>query len=135
MELDITDFFTNAAPMDYSASVAEIGCNAGPDTWRAACEDSADFPLLQTDEQRAEFRRYVKGFGAWEDEEINAWTDTELNALCIQMIAGDMREAGLSSDCTDEDWMEYQRKAERGTVTSSIYRDEDGSHVWYYVGD
>lgn len=38
MEINITTFFNNAAPMDYSASIAEIGDDAGPSTWRAANE-------------------------------------------------------------------------------------------------
>jgi len=36
VELNITAFFNTIAPMDYSASVAEIGNDAGPATWRAA---------------------------------------------------------------------------------------------------
>jgi hypothetical protein len=134
MELDISTFFTEAAPMDYAASRAEIGQDAGPTTWRHACEDSEEYPLLQTDEQRERFRRYVKGFGAWSEEEIARWSDTELNALCIQMIAGDMREANLSPDASDDDWREYQRRAERGNISGRISRSEDGK-VYYYVGE
>ena len=32
MDIDITTFFNEAAPRDYSASVAEIGRDAGPTT-------------------------------------------------------------------------------------------------------
>ena len=42
MEIDITDFFKNAAPMDYSASAVEIGRDAGAHTWRAAMDDADD---------------------------------------------------------------------------------------------
>ena len=41
MQINITRFFNEACPRDYSASAAEIGENAGADTWRAACDDSA----------------------------------------------------------------------------------------------
>ena len=92
MEINIARFYNEAAPMDYSASVAEIGQDAGPSTWRAACEDAPDYNMLDTDEKRDAFRQYVKGFGAWSDEEIGAWTDVELNALFIQFVSGDMRE-------------------------------------------
>lgn len=91
MEINITRFYNEAAPMDYSASVAEIGQDAGPSTWRAACEDAPDYNMLDTDEKRDAFRTFVKGFGAWTDEEIAAWSDIELNALFIQLVSGDMR--------------------------------------------
>ena len=68
LELDITEFFNNAAPMDYSASVAEIGQNAGKDTWSAAIEDSADYPILDNEEKREAFREYIAMFGAWDSE-------------------------------------------------------------------
>jgi hypothetical protein len=48
MQINITRFFNDAAPMDYSASVAEIGQNAGKDTWRAACDDASDWNMLDT---------------------------------------------------------------------------------------
>lgn len=98
MGLNITHFFRTATPKDYSASVAEIGNNAGAYTWQAAIDDSEDYPLLNSDDNRQEFRDYIKGFGAWDDAEIAAMNDTALNALLIQMISGDIREAGLKSE-------------------------------------
>ncbi len=88
MELNITEFYNNTCPRDYSASVAEIGANAGHDTWRAACEDSPDYMILDTDDKLQAMREHVRGFGEWSDEEIAAWTDVELNALLLQFIAG-----------------------------------------------
>jgi len=120
-EIDITDFFNNAAPMDYSASVAEIGNNAGADTWQAAVDDSGDYPLLDNDEKRDAFRKYVCGFGAWNDEEIAAWSNAELNALLIQFISGDMREAGLHADMSVDEWQEYEKECERGQCSGRIY--------------
>lgn len=130
MELDITDFFNNAAPMDYSASVAEIGRNAGADTWSAAIEDSGGYPLLQTEEQREAFRAFVKSSGGWTEDEIAAWTDTELNALCIQWVSGDMRENDLSPGTTDNDWAKYEANENTG---HSIFRGDNG-RVYFYVG-
>lgn len=120
-ELDITDFFNNAAPMDYSASVAEIGNDAGPSTWRAACEDSPDYFMLDTEEKREAFRAFARSSGGWNDEEIAAWTDIELNALCIQWISGDMREADLHPGMTVDDWKEYEQKCEVGNCAGRIY--------------
>lgn len=111
IDIDISRFIREAAPMDYSASVAEIGANAGRDTWNAAMEDAPDYNLLNTDEQREEFRAHIRGFGAWSDAEIAAWSDTELNALFIQLISGDIR-----SGETDRIW-------------------SDGDQTFYSLGD
>ena len=134
MELNITEFFNAAAPMDYSASVAEIGADAGRSTWRAALEDAPDWPLLDTDEKREAFKVHVRGFGAWDDAEIAEWSARELTALLIQMIAGDIREAGLSPDADDVDWAEYRARANAGHCGGSIYRGDDGQ-IYYYIGN
>jgi len=132
MELNITKFFHEAGMMDYSASRAEIGDNAGVETWASACEDSKEYFLLDDDEKREDFRKYVKDFGAWSDEEIQAWDDVELNALCIQLIAGDIREADLDTDSPD--WQAYEEKAEQGQCGGRIFEGNDGN-VYYYIGD
>lgn len=129
MEIDITDFFNQCAPMDYSASRAEIGDSAGAMTWRAAMDDSEDHPLIATDDEREEFRAHIKGFGAWDSNEIAAMSHQELNALMIQMVAGDMRECGL--DVEEPDWVAYE---ENCTAASRIFLGDDG-RVYYYIGD
>jgi hypothetical protein len=133
MEIDISDFFANADPWEYSASQAERGANAGKLTWEAAQRDSQDFgDMLDTAEKLQAMRDHIKGFGAWDDAEIAAMDDTALRALLIQMIAGDIREGGL--DALEPDWDEYERGAEAGRHSGNIYRADDG-RVWYYVGD
>lgn len=119
MDINITEFFNNAAPMDYSASIAEIGNNAGADTWQAAVDDSEDYFMVDDDEKREAFRKHVKGFGAWSDSEIEAWSDNQLNALFIQMVSGDMREAGLYERPVD--WEAYKEKSEHGQCSGNIY--------------
>lgn len=131
MELNITKFFNECAPMDYSASIAEIGRHAGAYTWRAACDDSPDYVILDTEDKRAAMRRYVKGFGAWSEDEIASWSDVELNALLMQMIAGDIRGADLSTDSPD--WDKHQRDSEEGRVSGQLYRGDDGE-IYYYIG-
>lgn len=111
-EINITRFYNEAAPMDYSASIAEIGSDAGPSTWRAALDDAPNYNMLDTDDKREAFRTYVKSFGAWEDEEIAAWSDLDLNALFIQMVSGDMREGN----------------------TDRLYVGDD-MQAYYYIGD
>lgn len=137
MKLDITEFFNSAAPMDYSASRAEIGQSAGADTWRAACEDSPDFSILDNDEKRDAFRMFVRSAGAWSDDEIAAWSDVELNALCIQWVAGDMREPvgfELGPDTTPEQWADYQRQSEAGQIAGRIFKGTD-NRVYFYIGE
>lgn len=132
MELNITALYNSMCPRDYSASVAEIGNNAGRDTWRAACEDSPDFMILDTDEKRQAMREHVRTFGAWTDEEINAWTGIELNALLIQCISGDIRESILDED--PHAWVEYYKQGEQGVVSCRLFSDDDGQ-VYYSIGD
>lgn len=131
MELNITTFVIQAAPMDYSASVAEIGANAGRDTWNAACEDSEDYMILDNEDKRESFRSFVRSSGGWDANEIAAWSDKELNALCIQWIAGDMRETGIEASWTPAQWVEYESdENNRG----NIYRGDDGK-VYFYCGE
>lgn len=134
MEIDITDFFNECAPMDYSASRMELGQDAGRITWNAALGDAPDYPLLDTEEKRAAFRGHVREFGAWEDAEIDGWTDAELTALLIQMIAGDIREADL--DTAAPDWPAYAELCEAGQASGRLFGgplSTDG-RVYYYVG-
>lgn len=136
MELNITQFFNAAAPMDYSASQVEIGANAGPDTWRAACDDAEEYPLIDTEEKREAFREFVRESGGWSTEEIATWADAELNALCIQWISGDMREPvgfELGADTTAEQWADYEAQASDGQCSGRIYRADDGA-VYFYIG-
>lgn len=131
MELLITRFFNEACPRDYSASVAEIGRNAGPDTWSAACEDSAEYRILNSNKKRQAFRDHIKGFGAWDDAEIAAMDNTALNALCIQMVSGDIREAGL--DTANPDWEQYEKDSEAGQIAGNLFQGIDGE-IYYYIG-
>lgn len=119
-EVDITEFFYTAASMDYSASVAEIGSTAGEDTWQAAINDSDDFWFV-TDDNREDIIGFFEGFGAWDD--LEDWSDRDLNALLIQMIAGDIREAELDTD--NPDWEDYERRAESGEVSGNLFCSAD----------
>jgi len=130
MEVNITHFFNTAAPMDYSASVAEIGNDAGAATWGAAVEDSAGNMLLDTEDKRDAFRSHIAGFGAWSDAEVAAWTEVELNALFMQMISGDMREADIGPESTADDWIKYEERVHAGQCGGNIFRATDGE-VYY----
>ena len=129
MEIDITDFFNESDPSEYSASIAETGLSdIGKRTWRAAKDESARAPLLSTSDEIDALRSYVKDFGAWSEEEIAAWTEIECNALFIQLISGDIRETGMFAG-DSFDWEEYERGAERGRWSGNLFKS--GERVFY----
>jgi hypothetical protein len=133
MEINITSFVTNEDPFNYSASAAERGDNAGRETWNNAKNRAPT--LLTTPEQIEALREYVKGFGAWDAEEIAAWDDSECNALFVQLVSGDMREAGMDDvDLEDFDWDEYEHKAQQGSISGRIYRGDD-QEIYFNLDD
>lgn len=131
MDLNITEFFNSANAFDYSSSIAERGQNAGRETWHNAC--NADFLILDNEEKQEAFKDFVRGFGAWSDEEIAAWSVTELNALCIQFISGDIREF---EDLAGGDWQQWQELCEADTCNGRMYGgplSTDGQ-VYFSIG-
>ena len=132
MQINITSLLSAPAfvPFDLSNNVATLGDDAGKLTWDASKECAMDdeMPcLLDSEEKREAFRVFVRGFGAWEEEEIAAWDDVELYALFLQWIAGDIREAFGDASFDEWDWDEYQEDAEAGRVSSRLWRDEAGN--------
>jgi hypothetical protein len=121
MDIDITSLFNDADPFEFSASRAERGANAGAETWRNAKEEAAGKPLLTTPDELDAMCAWAKETGAWEEDEIAQWSDVDVNALFIQLVAGDMREADLGPDMTAEDWRRYAKRSERGEVAGRIY--------------
>lgn len=137
MELNITHLFAEESafvPFDLSNNRATLGDNAGALTWQASKECAVEIPLLDTDEKREAFRDFVRESGGWTREEIAAWGDTELNALCLQWIAGDVREAFGDADFAAWDWADYEKRSERGSVSSRLYKDDAGN-VRFYIGN
>lgn len=131
MEINITKFYNEACPMDYSASAAEIGANAGRDTWNAAKEDAPDYNFIDTPEKVNAFKSFVRDSGGWDKEEVDAWDLIELNALFLQWVAGDIREC-LEWDVNDI-WANYEELAEAGTVPSRLFKAEDGQ-IYFDIG-
>jgi hypothetical protein len=125
MEVNITELFNNVDPSRYSASQAELGPDAGTLTWERAVDRVIHTRLLNHAEIDT-WRVYVRSSGGWSAEEVAAMTDTELQALFLQWVSGDMREAGLSAIANDADWAQYEKDANDGTVSGSIFRTDDG---------
>jgi hypothetical protein len=127
MEIKITEFFVFADPAEYSASRMELGDDAGRITWQAAKD--ADFQLLTNDAEREAFRNHIKDFGAWDAAEIAAMSDSDLNALFIQLIAGDIRESGMTENSADE-FAAWETRSDGG---GRMFRGDDGE-VYYLLG-
>lgn len=130
MQIDISALLEEDL-FQFSHSAAEGGENAGRNTWNAALRDASTRrpPLLSTEEQLEAFRDWVSDFGAWDAEEIAAWSAEEINALFLQFVSGDVRNAG-EDDLASLDWEEYQKDAEAGRVPSYLYKDESGRIVY-----
>jgi len=127
--IDVTRFIRTCSMRDFSASVAEIGSNAGAATWQVSIEESEEFDFLPTPDLLQEFREWLKPWGGWSDDEIAAMSDQHLRALCLQWIAGDWREC---FDCSPDavDWDDYGTRASEGNCPSSFYRDDAGLIFW-----
>ena len=128
MEIDITRLVDpdNIDLMDYSASVAEIGENAGSITWNNSLESGIYFCCCE--EERQEARDYIKSTGDWTSEEIDSWTDTELNALVLQFIVGDLREYLWAKELGETEFKKWDEN-NGGRIFES-----EGKY-YYYMGN
>lgn len=115
----------------------EMGQDAGRITWDNAMDNcasdnpDADGALLADEEGIAHAREWAAAFGAWDEDEIASWSAQEVNALVLQYIAGDIREA--MPDLVD-DYDAYERDAQAGRIGGNIFRDED-NQFWFYLGN
>lgn len=130
MELDVTHMLDDCDEMPFlSNSIAELGPDAGKITWDNSVEYAKRRPLLITEDDKFEARRWLRGFGAWDAEEIAAWSEDELNALVVQFIAGNIRE--MEHFDSEEEYFEAERE---GHVSGGLSKGDDGR--WYfYLGN
>ena len=132
-EIDVSPLLASPGfdPWDCSNFVANLGQDAVGLTWRASQRHAS--ALVLTEGQKEAFRDFVRSSGGgWDDEEIDAWPDAELTTLCVQWIAGDIRDGfgdGVSNDPAEWDWADYNQRAERGSVSSNLYL-HDGKLFW-----
>ena len=131
-EIDCTPLLASPGfdPWNCSNSCANLGQDAGKLTWQAS--QRAASSLVLTEGQKEAFRDFVRSSGGWDEEEVDAWSEAELTALCVQWIAGDIRE-GFGDDLPDDpaewDWEDYNERAESGSVPSTLYL-HDGKLFW-----
>ena len=131
MELNITKLFYSLVYEDkacqLSASVLEMGNNAGRITWNNSKEEAKNCNLLDTEEKKEAFREFVESSGGWTMDKIMRWDDIELEALFIQWIAGDIREGGIDELIEGDEehngavWKEYEERCEQGQCSSNIF--------------
>ena len=131
MEIDITSLLDMDC-FQLSHSRAEGGQDAGRNTWNASKAAAAEMrpPLLDTEEKLQAMRDFAESSGGWTADEIAEWSAEEVNALFLQWVAGDCREAG--ADSLDEiDWEEYREDCEAGRVAGRLYRGDIEGHEAY----
>jgi hypothetical protein len=88
--------------------------------------------LLDTEDKLEAMRDFARSSGGWTREEIAAWSAEEVNALFLQWVAGDVRQAG--ADSLDEiDWEEYEEMAMEGRIPSNLSKGDDGQ-ISFYLG-
>ena len=150
MEINITHILTGEDLSDYSCSRAERGAYAGPGSWQASTNEAMHLLPASTvitnpynpgqpateDEFDDACTEYIKPWGGWTDEEIEAMGVTGRRALILQMISGDAREAGIENpeSLTDEEWADYEARASDGQCPSSIFRYKpDPAGPWVYA--
>ena len=132
MEVNVTCLIDSIDPAELSASVAERGKNAGPETWTNS-KDAARKAKLRFDRDAA--RAFFADFGAWSRAELDYMPDSEISALVLQYAAGNLRE--LQDLCPGDglgniDWAEAERLAEAGTVSGTLYAA--GNDLMIYIG-
>jgi len=123
MEINITELI-DIDLMQFSASPAEIGQNAGRITWENALK--SDICLIKNKEELRTCKDYLKEFGAWEESEIEEWGLNETNALILQMVSGDLREY-LRYEKTEgfSEWNE--------NFGGRIGKSKDNKNYYYYT--
>jgi hypothetical protein len=130
MEINIASLLSRSDfdPAECSGSRAELGDDAGRITWQNSMAAAAVPPvLLDTPEKLDAMRDFARSSGGWTQEEVDAWSAQEVNALLVQWVAGDIRQAFDDAEPADWDWVDYEKRAERGSVPSSLSRGADGA--------
>lgn len=125
MEIDVTRFVSEAEPFEFSASIAERGKNVARETWDAAVCEADERPLLSTNDEVETTRDWFGEFGAWDDDDRAAWSPAEVNALLIQYISGDLREAQSLAPGDGPggiDWDDYKKLQQEGTCSGYLGR-------------
>ena len=132
-DVDVSVLIDEVDPFDLSASCAERGTNAGPETWRNALDAANRNALDVPDDAGA--RQFFAEFGAWDDEETQGWSKAELDALILQMASGDLRELqslAPGKGLAGVNWKAASKLSEQGTVSGRLYAG--AGKLWFSMG-
>jgi hypothetical protein len=130
-EIDVTDFLASHSLKYFSGSIAELGQDAGPQTWEECNDKAEEWKPLDSGDKRETFINFCSNAGFSEADDMRAWPDSELQALCIQWIAGDARECGIDgADLDSIDWDQIEEDRQNGQCPSSLFRGDDGRIYW-----
>ena len=139
LELNVTTLVNEVDCADFASSIAESGNkDIGKVTWENALSYVSDEPLVTGDDVDT-VRDWLRGFGAWTGEELDAMSDREINAMLLQFVAGDIREMerfidGHEPDDTEDSYEAFLAASEAGTVGGRLFRST--SDDWFFtVGD
>ena len=119
-------------PCDLSGSVLEKGPLAATILWETARSKTDEYLLLNTPEKVKALKDRVISIGM-NEEEINGMCIFETNALFLQLIAGDIREAGYDH-LSDIDWVDYEQQSNDGMISGSMFRGVD-CEIYYTLED
>lgn len=94
------------------------GKNAGDTTFKACL--SAPL-ILDTPDKIFSAKIFLQEFGAWPD--IDTWPDVEVNALIVQFVASDLRDAGYCDilDLTGEPKKDLPERISRAGKAKYYY--------------
>lgn len=117
----------------FSDSIHNSGLdNIGQITWRNAVEHTTETPLV-TGEQQNDLRSWIRGFGAWDQEEIDAMSDTETNALLLQFVAGDVQ---AYENAEERGELAQWEESEGGRLFKcDVEGDAEFGEWFFYVGE
>ena len=137
LELNVTELINRFAddgdldPMDLSGSCMEHGQNAGQITWENCSELASENTELNQRiiKHAQEVRDHFRGYGAWDENEINGWTDQELIALTLQETTANYREY------LDEIRLDIPEDQRSGRFFQCDIEDHENFGDWYlYLG-
>ena len=129
MEIDITSLLEMDC-VQLSHSAHEGGQDAGRNTWTSSKAQVAKTPVLDTEEKLQAMREFARSSGGWTAEEIAEWSAGEVNALFLQWVSGECREAGADS-LSEIDWEEYREDCKAGLISGRLYRGDIPGHESY----
>ena len=142
MEINVTKLFSNKSynPRLISASIAELGPNAGQITYNNSLSLANEVILVQSEDEIEEAIERLDEYGAWELEDMKEWSLQELSALIIQFVVGDAREVlpngweRMSLDELHDSWPsdeEIEEIVRTKNFPFFICRGMDGVEIYY----